>query len=315
MSTELYKAAVSGEVAALEEMMQTRNINILAHRLPTEGTQLYMYLPFMAKTVEMRDEDGKTALHYAVENAKVGVVRYLVSFARVINKANKNGYTALDIANQKYEEEPLSPYFAIRRFLRRRNAIEGVEGADQRREISEPFPSEERYSTTINSLSVCATLVASVTFQAAFSLPPNEKVNKILSTPLSRRAFQSFVLLDWLAFCISILAAILLAYATFFRRHRSFVVGVSAFTLPLALYMMMFSFSLGIFLQLRDDYYMLAAYFYYAMFILAPSTMSVIFVVLYNALGYRIPEFIRVGLFEITSFGVFKRIIRFPRPS
>ncbi|XP_059075300.1 ankyrin repeat-containing protein ITN1-like [Cryptomeria japonica] len=250
-------------------------------------------LRFAEDCVEIRDESGKTALHCAVENAPAGVVKSLVRFARVINIADKNGYTALDIANQKYNEEPLSPYFAIRRILRRKNAIEGVEAVDQRKKTSKPFPSEEKYSTTINCLSVCAILIATVTFQAAFTLPPHEKYNRSLSTRLSRRAFEAFVIWDWLAFCTSIVAAVLLAYATFLRRHRGFVVG------------------------LRHDYYKLAAFFYCSMYYFAPTTIIVIFVMLYKALGLGILESIRGGFFIITvsaEFTLCRRIIGFFRP-
>ncbi|XP_057819059.2 uncharacterized protein LOC131032148 [Cryptomeria japonica] len=245
----------------------------------------------------MRDEDGKTALHYAVENAKVGVVRYLVSFARVINKANKNGYTALDIANQKYEEEPLSPYFAIWWFLSSKNGITGLEAANQIRETSKPFPSDEKYSTKINSLSVCAILIATVTFQAVFTLPDHDKDKTALSAEIS---FQSFIFFVWLAFCFSMAAAILLAYATSFRRYRS--LAVVAAILSMALYSMMISFSLAIFLQLRKGYYKLAVFFFCAMFLLAPIAIGVILVVLHNAIGFRVSEFIQPGLLRIGRF-------------
>ncbi|GLJ09042.1 hypothetical protein SUGI_0100530 [Cryptomeria japonica] len=256
-------------------------------------------LNFAEDCLEIRDKDGKTALHYAVENAKVGVVRYLVSFARVINIADKNGYTALDIANQKFEEEPLSPYFAIWWFLSGKNGIAGVEVANQTRETLNPFPSDEKYSTKINSLSVCAILIATVTFQAAFTLPAHDK-KRALSAQIS---FQGFVFFDWLAFCFSMAAAILLAYATFFRRHRSLAVGASAAILSMALYSMMISFSLAIFLQLMKDYYKLAVFFFGAMFLLAPIAISVILVVLHNAIGFRVSEFIRPGLLRIVRAG------------
>ncbi|GLJ22577.1 hypothetical protein SUGI_0424920 [Cryptomeria japonica] len=251
-------------------------------------------LNFAQDCGDIRDEDGKTALHYAVENAKVGVVRYLVRFGRIINIADNNGYTALDIANQNFEEEPLSPYFAIWWFLSRKNGIAGVEAANRTRGTSNPFPSDKKYTTKINSLSVCAILIATVTFQAAFTLPAHDHKDKRgLSADIS---FQSFVIFDWLAFCFSMAAAILLAYATFFRRYRSLAVGGSAAILSMALYSMMISFSLAIFLQLRKEYYKLAVFFFCAMFLLAPIVISVILAVLHNAIGFRVSEFIRLGL-------------------
>ncbi|GLJ22580.1 hypothetical protein SUGI_0424960 [Cryptomeria japonica] len=208
-------------------------------------------LRFAEDCVEIRDESGKTALHCAVENAPAGVVKSLVRFARVINIADKNGYTALDIANQKYNEEPLSPYFAVHSKNPPQEECHRGSGSGR--------PEKKNIKAISNS---------------SFS------IRNLSPTPSGLRSW-----------CM--------------RIH---------FTARL---LMLSLITWGIFVQLRHDYYKLAAFFYCSMYYFAPTTIIVIFVMLYKALGLGILESIRGGFFIITvsaEFTLCRRIIGFFRP-
>ncbi|KAJ8627927.1 hypothetical protein MRB53_021234 [Persea americana] len=183
---------------------------------------LSMRLKF-EKQINEPDNDGNTPMHLATLTNQEGMVKDLIDEGAVdLTMSNKEGLTAMDICGYTEKEHP------IRDALRKSGAVPG------RHQWQEPIPhprprqrpsprrikiveiSPEFKKLGLQTLPIITSLVATVTFAAAFTVPggfKNDGPREGLPVFMRNAALQAFVLSDILAFCSSMAATVLLVYA------------------------------------------------------------------------------------------------------
>ncbi|XP_057851606.1 uncharacterized protein LOC131061792 [Cryptomeria japonica] len=194
--TALHIAAKEGNAYLVEKILQHNNL-----------------------CIEMVDNDGRNALHLAVMNASKIFYRVGYSLKTIISSvmeknlvdcADNNGHTALDLAIQKIEEDP-QLFIGIRNYLLRCGATRKIMFQD---ETTNKFPSifeKSKWKTEI--ISINAVLIATVAFTVAFTLPGGLQSHDPTPALIDAFIFKVFVLSDTLALCFSISSAVLLFYA------------------------------------------------------------------------------------------------------
>ncbi|ERN17308.1 hypothetical protein AMTRI_Chr02g258760 [Amborella trichopoda] len=170
----------------------------------------------LAELLNEPDGQGNTVLHITVRKENSHNVNLLLDLPNLDFRAmNSHGDTALDITAQKgghtYEQ------VAIWKALEIRGAARG-----RRRQSQEPrqhWTSEatnESYKTMANTLALVATLIAIVTFAAAFTMPGETKTHghkEGTTMFLHKAAFRTFVVADTVAMCSSMVVALVLVWA------------------------------------------------------------------------------------------------------
>ncbi|KAH9316371.1 hypothetical protein KI387_024998, partial [Taxus chinensis] len=180
--------------------------------------------------VQMVDENGRNALHLAVENAplifervkrSLGTIISNLASRRVINCCDKNGKTPLDIATdvENTNKDP-QLFSSIERHLRECGA--------KKKMLDTKTTSSTEGKWNYEMISVVAALVGTVAFAAAFTLPggfpegdptggapaPAPKDSDAPSPVLLKESvFKVFLIFDALAFYHSIASVALLIYA------------------------------------------------------------------------------------------------------
>ncbi|XXG69263.1 hypothetical protein AAC387_Pa06g2178 [Persea americana] len=161
------------------------------------------------------DNDGNTPMHLATRTDRYDIVKLLIDEGPVdLTMSNKEGLTAMDICGYTKREHP------IRDRLRKYGAVPG------RHRWQERFPyrikrvkiSPDFKEYGLQTLPIVTSLVATVTFAAAFTVPggyKNDGPHEGLPVFIRNAALQAFVLSNILAFCSSMAATVLLVYANF----------------------------------------------------------------------------------------------------
>ncbi|XP_059630079.1 protein ACCELERATED CELL DEATH 6-like [Cornus florida] len=222
----LFMAAEAGQLGLVQRMMQNigaadiralegRSVVHAAIRARNTGTVLlfcvnHTHLPEACNAHQQRDEKkGETPLHLATKGEHARVVHILTWDMGVnLEIRNDNGLTTLDLA----AERPYNATFQKRlTWLALRYA-----GAPQTRK--ENYYLSSRYTERFNTLLLMATLIATVTFAAGFTMPggynsSDDHPNKGMATLVKKRMFQIFVLSNTVAMYSSIIVAILLIWA------------------------------------------------------------------------------------------------------
>ncbi|KAJ8627920.1 hypothetical protein MRB53_021227 [Persea americana] len=159
-------------------------------------------------------------MHLATRTDRYDIVKLLISRGSPdLTMSNKEGLTAMDICGYTKTGH------TIRDTLRVVGAIPGRSRWQERFPISfKTPPSPKPYKTvnfdpsvqsTIKILPIVTTLVATVTFAAAFTMPggyKNDGPHESLPAFMRNTALQAFVLSDIFAFCSSMVATMLLVY-------------------------------------------------------------------------------------------------------
>ncbi|KAJ8627918.1 hypothetical protein MRB53_021225 [Persea americana] len=165
------------------------------------------------------DNDGNTPMHLATLTDQDDIVERLIGEGTVdLTMGNKQGLTAMDICGYTEIEHP------IRDTLRKSGAVPGRHRWHEQFPPAPPPPlfkgvkiSEEFKKLGLQTLPIIVTsLVATVTFTAAFTVPggyKNDGPREGLPVFMRNAALQAFVLSDILAFCSSMAATVLLVYA------------------------------------------------------------------------------------------------------
>ncbi|RWR88249.1 protein ACCELERATED CELL DEATH 6-like protein [Cinnamomum micranthum f. kanehirae] len=169
------------------------------------------------KMINEPDSDGNTPMHLAPLTNDERIVKLLINLGTVdLTMSNKEGRTAMDICGYTEREHP------IRDTLRESGAVPG------RHKWQERFPppppprlkkvkiSPEFKKLGLQTLPIVTSLVATVTFAAAFTVPggyKNDGPREGLPVFMRNVALQAFVLLDILAFCSFMAATVLIIYA------------------------------------------------------------------------------------------------------
>ncbi|GMY16366.1 protein ACCELERATED CELL DEATH 6-like [Fagus crenata] len=187
-------------------------------------------MPELEMLINEKDGDGNTSLHLASKGSHPKAVSILTWDKRVdLNLLNKGGRTALDIATGNYSG------------------------------TIPPFPkgySPDNYKDRVNILLLVATLVATVTFAAGFTVPggnSDSEPHKGMATFLQQHMFHIFTISNAIAMYSSVIVAVALIWAQL--GDLGLVIASLKFTGPilgLALTMVSLAFMTGSYLIVRD---------------------------------------------------------------
>uniref|UniRef100_A0A0E0M024 PGG domain-containing protein n=1 Tax=Oryza punctata TaxID=4537 RepID=A0A0E0M024_ORYPU len=195
-----------------------------------------------AKIMNMQDNDGNTALHLAIQGGDLHAVLCLLMNPVIeVDSLNKEGLTPLDISTRLIPEGLLHGSHQriwIDESLDLANANHANPSLDHRQEKcicrtvreerdsgskrGEKDDHEQEDSKTITEstqvLAVCSTLIATVAFAAAFTLPggyrsADDHTNGGTPTFVGSYSFGAFVLAITFAFIYSLLATFSLVYS------------------------------------------------------------------------------------------------------
>jgi ankyrin repeat protein len=207
------------------------------------------------EAIELLDRDGQNILHLAAKYGKLKVIKFILSCCKdknkkkLINEQDVNGNTPLHLATINWHPKVVSMFTWDHRVdLKKRNYI-GFTALDVAEEnidssyivhqrltwmalinagapksstpITENLrsfkkPDGGKYKDRVNTLMLVATLVATMTFTAGFTLPGgyNDSFPHLGMAVLAKRtAFQVFLVCDTLAMYSSIITIVALIWA------------------------------------------------------------------------------------------------------
>ncbi|KAK3430627.1 hypothetical protein EUGRSUZ_E02497 [Eucalyptus grandis] len=206
----------------LAEMKNKKEQNILhvaAEGGKIKAVEYILENSAIEKLVNSKDADGNTALHLASMHSHCPVLLSLTKRSNLdLKLRNNDNLTALDVAMEPESLSPNDPALRGRAIL----AAFGVpqsKGRDVRsakKQDSEASKSSRAkwINQEINARLVVATLVATVTFTAGFTLPGGINVSSDphpgMATMLHKGLFQLFVICDAYAMYCSIGAVVVL---------------------------------------------------------------------------------------------------------
>ncbi|XP_039160993.1 protein ACCELERATED CELL DEATH 6 [Eucalyptus grandis] len=200
----IHIACEGGSIDIIHELMKMwPNVAEMKNRKGQKNNAVHHILkecsePIIEKLVNSKDVDGNTPLHLASMNNHCQVMLSLVRNKRSdVKLLNNNKMTALDVA--------LNPQsWKMQTFCYHEKVLE---------QASHLVPNGSRTRLT---LLLVATLVATVTFTAGFTLPGGYNASSDqhpgTATMLHNRVFQVFVITDKSAMYSSILAAVGLSW-------------------------------------------------------------------------------------------------------
>ncbi|KAJ8645323.1 hypothetical protein MRB53_007071 [Persea americana] len=173
---------------------------------PFEAVEII--LRYCPDSAELVNRSGQNALHLAVLNNRVSTLDSLIKrpeFKMLMNQADNGGNTPMHLATQHN-------YHKIVELLLK---CKGLDLAATNR-VGLTAMDICGY-TTKQTPSIVTTLVATVTFAAAFAVPggyKNDGVQEGMPVFIKNAALKTFLFSDTLAFCSSMAATILLVYAS-----------------------------------------------------------------------------------------------------
>ncbi|XP_030949477.1 protein ACCELERATED CELL DEATH 6-like [Quercus lobata] len=251
------------------ELLNHQDQNILHVAAMSGKAKVVNYMlkmPELEMLINEKDVDGNTSLHLTSNGGHPKVVSILTWDKRVdLKLLNDEGKTALDIAG---EYSGKVPSFRERlTWLALRHA--GVSHApcpsmDKDKETitensqsSKPrqTPNMDNYKDRVNTLLVVATLVATVTFAAGFTVPggnDDSDPNKGMAKFLRHHLFQAFIISNTIAMYSSVTVVVALIWAQL--GDLNLVIASLKFAVPilgLALIMVSSAFMTGSYLMVR----------------------------------------------------------------
>ncbi|XP_075635769.1 protein ACCELERATED CELL DEATH 6-like [Castanea sativa] len=245
------------------ELLNHQDQNILHVAAMSGKAKVVNYMlkmPELEMLVNEKDVDGNTSLHLASKGGHPKVVSILTWDKRVDSKLlNDEGKTALDVAG-KYSGKV--PSFRERlTWLALRYA--GVSHAPSPSTTEDNLPSSkptaapnmDNYKDRVNTLLLVATLVATVTFAAGFTVPggnDDSDPHKGMAKFLRHHLFQAFIISNTIAMYSSVTVVVALIWAQL--GDLNLVIASLKFAVPilgLALIMVSSAFMIGSYLMVR----------------------------------------------------------------
>ncbi|KAK8506646.1 hypothetical protein V6N12_013460 [Hibiscus sabdariffa] len=275
----LHLAAKNGNIHLLEallnshpntiELVDKRQQNILHIAAQNGKLDIVLFvldLPEMEDLLNAGDENGNTPLHLAAEKFYYSIV-YILTKSKVldIRAINKEGYTALDVVRSSEAREMRLVYkkhgtWAILKSAYATRAISLEDVVDREWKVDEELKRTlfQTIREECTAMLVVATLIATVTFAAAFTVPrglitAGPDVGK--ATLIRKPAFKAFVLTNTCAMLLST-AAICIVLKSLLHQNRIHIFDAMSQAIAWtcgALMTMVMAFTLGFFLVLFKD--------------------------------------------------------------
>ncbi|KAL5204496.1 hypothetical protein ABZP36_009367 [Zizania latifolia] len=187
--------------------------------------------PHLHKLVNMRDYEGRTALHYAVRKCDPKIVAALLSHRGIDvmvedNLGNPAGWV-LRTANAKTLNWNEVSMLLLEADPQNATSLYNLHKQAKQELIDSARKDAKSLTQTYTSnTSLVARLVATITFAAAFTLPggySNDAGNEGLPVMAKKFAFQTFLIADTLAMCSSLAVAFfcIIARVGIVYQHRS----------------------------------------------------------------------------------------------
>ncbi|KAG6391888.1 hypothetical protein SASPL_149652 [Salvia splendens] len=199
-----------------EELLDKSGNNILHIAARSGRYNVFRFVlknPNLNSLINMKNNSGDTPLHIATRNDHAKIVSTLTWDQRVETKAvNNKDMTALDVA---YEERIHNPSFAKRLTWAALKSASVPQNLELGRKVNVNL---NVYKERVNTLLVVATLVATVTFAAGFTMPGGYISSETgtdlgMATLWKDTVFHVFVLCDTIAMYTSILVVTALIWA------------------------------------------------------------------------------------------------------
>uniref|UniRef100_A0A5B6YN64 PGG domain-containing protein n=1 Tax=Davidia involucrata TaxID=16924 RepID=A0A5B6YN64_DAVIN len=264
----IHMASSKGHINIIQEFLQCcpdsrellnrqgQNIlHIAAENGKADAISYMLKVPELENLINERDDGGNTALHLATRKVHPKVVSILTWDQRVsLELLNGSGMTALDGAEALWGSMPSFQQRLTLQALRYANVPHASNPKTQR---SSSNQSLEYYKDRVNTLLLVATLVATVTFAAGFTMPggynSSDNPNKGMATMFEKHTFHVFLISDTIAMFSSILVAVVLIWAQL--GDVSLIIAALKLALPLlgiALTMVSSAFMAGVYLVVSN---------------------------------------------------------------
>ncbi|KAH7861435.1 hypothetical protein Vadar_026143 [Vaccinium darrowii] len=228
----------------------TNVLNVIIHHCPDSGGLLNLI--------------GRNILHVAVLSGKLNVVRYVlerIELEGLINQADNEGNTPLHLATKERKTQIKRYLMWDRRADPRAKNNMGVMAIDNGNSIGNIFSSEseeleaankmQTYKQMGHTLLMVATLIATVTFAAAFTMPGGFNNNlgpdQGLALLQSHENLRWFIISDSIAMSTSMVAACVIFWGSVIAKETYLYYFVSATLLTyIALQSTAIAFSTGV---------------------------------------------------------------------
>ncbi|GMG98585.1 hypothetical protein Nepgr_000425 [Nepenthes gracilis] len=279
----IHLAAIKGHIQVTQELlhhypdpreMLDHNGQNILHAAAKSGK--YNLVKYILKTPELEclineeNCDGNTPLHLATINWHPKTVNTMTWDQRVdLNVKNNEGLTAFDAAEYYMEGFPTFRKRLTWTALKAAGAAQPprIEATREYMEdTNQPEPSNaDSYKERVNTLLLVATLVATVTFAAGFTMPGgynNSNPDQGMATMLRDNVFPVFALCDTIAMCSSVIVVVTLIWAQL--GDVNLVFNALRLALPLlgvSLTMMSLAFMAGLYLVVRKLTWLACAIF------------------------------------------------------
>ncbi|KAL8510988.1 hypothetical protein ACS0TY_017708 [Phlomoides rotata] len=264
----IHSAATKGLVDIIQLMLQHRpdtrellnaqgqNVIHAAARGGKHNTvECMLRRPDLETLINEKDVDGNTPLHLATIYGHPKLVNTLVRDKRVIlNLLNNNRRMALDIAEEQMEMGSASFQKRLTSMALRVVGAPRAHQPNSFRSMNVKLGDQsetESWRDKINVILLVATLIATVTFTAGFTMPGgynNTNPDQGIATMLEQVKFQEFVICNTIAMHTSILVAVTLIWAQLGDPSSMRVaLKLALLLLGIALTMMCIAFSAGVY--------------------------------------------------------------------
>uniref|UniRef100_A0ACD5WM09 Uncharacterized protein n=1 Tax=Avena sativa TaxID=4498 RepID=A0ACD5WM09_AVESA len=203
----------------------------------TEFIEFILKTPQLQKIVNMRDSNGRTALHYAVEKCNPRAVATLLSHKHIDTSVLDNQHmSAARVLASAFPRAKTLNWNEVSMLLLEADPRETTSIYNLHNEAMYLTTDESRNQarsltqTYTSNTSLVAILIATITFAAAFTLPGgynNDAGSEGLPIMSKKFAFQAFLISDVIAMCSSFAVAFICIIARwedyeFLLYYRSF---------------------------------------------------------------------------------------------